>query len=82
MLANHSADSLHPLAMWKPDPSTFARVEHHPDQPTARRAAEEECLERPGSTYVLETEAYIVQRPDWTMTLHVVDKMHPYSADH
>ena len=82
MLANHSADSLHPLAMWKPDPATFGRVFYHPDQPAARAAAEDECLARPGSTYVLETEAYVVQWPDWTMTLHVVETMHPYSADH
>lgn len=82
MLANNSADSLHPLAMWKPDPATFGRVFYHQDQPAARAAAEDECLARPGSTYVLETEAYVVQWPDWTMTLHVVEKMHPYSADH
>ena len=83
VIANNTGDILVDGHMTRPPlPESFAKVTDHPDQPAARAAAEEECRANPGSTYVLETAAYIVTHVDWSMTLHRVVKMHPYYADH
>ena len=83
VIANNTGDILVDGHMTRPPlPESFARVVDHPDQVAARAAAEEECRVNPGSTFVLETAAYVVARTDWSMTLHRVIKMHPYYADH
>jgi len=67
---------------YRPSLDKWDREVWHESQPAARAGAEEECRENPGSTFVLETEGYLVARGDWTWTFHRVREMHPYSADH
>ena len=67
---------------YRPSLDKWDREVWHEGQVAARAAAEDECRENPGSTYVLETEGYIVARSDWTWTFHRVSKMHEYGADH